>query len=268
MQSQEKTTTYVIGRTDGLVVQLRSLISWIERDAAERSARARVIFLGGIVHGGKTKLIMDEVYRVMERFPGSAVVKTHREENFLDFLEGDWNPSPTRWWMTHGGRDIVESFGVSPDMRRSADIRRFLKKTSPPLLDVLKSAKDYDTEGDYCFIRGSDWPNSDLTGSDFFFDNLGGGAINAWSKVMKKIIVYSWRPSNDCYPEVDDDTISLGGFPSQTGRVDVLAIDEGRATRFAIASGDVRGGVVSIYLKPVELFRKGPLGAVRFAEAI
>lgn len=65
---------------------------------------------------------MDEVYHVLDALPGSAIIMSYREQGLLDFLEGDLNRAPTMRWMAHGGRAIVESFGVDPlDRRRDLD---------------------------------------------------------------------------------------------------------------------------------------------------
>ncbi|MGZ2376927.1 hypothetical protein [Sinorhizobium medicae] len=55
MQFDANSTTYVIGRCDGLAFELRALIKWLEQAAAERNAEARVVFLGGVVRGNETK---------------------------------------------------------------------------------------------------------------------------------------------------------------------------------------------------------------------
>lgn len=261
MQSDVNSTTYVIGRCDGLVLHLRALINWLAKDAAERSARARVVFLGGVVYGNKTKVMMDEVYRL----PGSAIIMGSREVGLLDFLEGDWNRGPTMRWMAHGGRAVVESFGVDPNIRRSTEIRRIVKIMSPPLLEVLRAGKEFQIEGDFCFTDGWGWPKPPLVDGGLATFLLGDDEITSWHKAVEKIVVHERAPTNDCYPEVDDWSVALGGFPAQTGRVHLLAIDNGKASRFVFASREHGKAPVTVAVKPAEMFRKAPFGAARFA---
>ena len=261
MQTEKNSTTYVIGRCDGLVPQLRELTKWLAKDASDRSAEARVVFLGGVVYGPRTKAVVDEVQRVLKVFPGSTIISGGRERGLLDFLEGGLNRAPTMWWMAHGGgRAVVDSFGVDATVRGSREIRRIVARKSPALLPMLRAGKVYEIDGDFCITQGWSFPplprvdeeEIDLTGWNV-------DEINAWHKAMNKIVVYERAPTNDCYPEVGDTDITLGGFPDQTGRVHLLAIDNGEASRFVFASRADKYAAVSVAVRPAEMFRRAPL---------
>lgn len=259
MSAAVNSTTYVI------VPELRTLINWLVDDAAKRSAKARVVFLGGLVYGTETKIIMDEVFRVLDELPGSAIIMNPEDVGLFDFLEGNLTRAPTMRWMARRGRDVVTSFGVGPGVRRSNEIRRIVGKVSPPLLNVLRQGKEYEVEGDFCFIEGWSWPNPELIDRDTDAHAFADDTLTTWYKAVKKIVVHDRSPSNDCYPEVDDWSIALGGFPAQTVRVHLFAIDDGKASRFAFASRAHGKAAVTVAVKPAEMFRKAPLGAARFA---
>ncbi len=263
MQTDVDTVTYVVGRSDGLVRELRALTEWVIHDAAQKSARGRVVFLGGVVCGHDTHLMMDVVYELFDRLPGSTIIRGDQEQRLLDFLEADLNPAPIKRWMDHGGRAIVESFGVAPSVRRSAEIRRIVTTASPRLLEAMQGAPEFEIEGDYCFTDGWTWPKPGILGSEVTTPGYDRDEVTSWHEVSGKIVVHDRSPSNDCFPEVEDRFIRLGGFPSQTGRIQLLAIENGRATRFAFAES-VQLGDVSITVRPAEIFLKAPLGAARF----
>lgn len=160
----------------------------------------------------------------------------------------------------------MESFGVDPKVRRSREIRRIVKRTSPTLLQMLRTAKEYEIDGDFCLTEGWSFPtppkvDGEEIDTTFWNDN----EITAWHKAVNKIVVHDRAPTNDCYPEVGDSDIALGGFPDQTGRVHLIAIDNGKVSRFAFASRLHRDAPVTVSLKPAEMFRRAPLGAARFA---
>lgn len=244
-KSELNPITYVISDVNGMGTLLVSLLRAIFKDAERQSGTPRVVFLGNLSDmGPETKLVFEEVAKALDAAPGSTLLTSRRDRTLLDFVEGDFSTHRFDFWMHIGGDRTLASFGLSRTMDFDT-LRREILRQSPRITEVLRSAKDLDIEGDYCFVHGGINPNKPL--AEQSADDVHGSRIDfiRSRKSFEKIVVHGHLPIDDFMPVVRDNRISINTAAYKSGRLTALVIENGKASRFWLASQIGEAGVVT-----------------------
>ncbi|MGO8021298.1 hypothetical protein [Rhizobium leguminosarum] len=256
MQENARPITYAIGNVGGSVSHLRALRHWIARDARNRGVQARFVFLGNTINRTNARQTLEEIIDIFDEFPGSVLIGGGLEMGLFDFLAGNWNPRPIREWMRYsGGRQIVESFGVDEEMRRSADIRRKILNVSPRLLGLLQGARDrsYEIHGEFCLIHGGGLPERSLFSEETDLLRISTNTITLWQHAFGNTVVHLSGPRSRTRGLRRE--IKMGASPLVSGQIAALVIENGSASRFLLAKQTADGGHIFVASTPLDEFR-------------
>lgn len=124
-RSTEGQLVYAIGDIHGCYDLMKALLAKIAADSAihARGRRPILVFLGDYVDRGPQSAQVIEALVWLKRRPDLEVrlLKGNHEQAMLAFLD-----EPERWaaWMTFGGRETLQSYGVvAPDQMPTALIQ-------------------------------------------------------------------------------------------------------------------------------------------------
>ncbi len=148
---------YAIGDIHGRLDLLRQLIQQIEADNSARPpARTYLIFLGDLIdRGPDSKGVLD--FLISERFDFATTIflKGNHEEFFQRVLEGE--ESGVLDWLTYGGFECAESYGVSRGSTLNATpggiVRRLQDAVPAAHRDFIQNMADTFRFGDYVFVH-------------------------------------------------------------------------------------------------------------------
>lgn len=248
--------TYVIGDVNGMGTVLSSLLRAISKDAERQSGIPRIVFLGNLSDmGPETNLVIEEVIRTLDAFPGSTLLTSRRDRTLLDFLDGDFTQHRFNFWMYIGGDQTLASFGLSRSDNFDK-LRGEILRQSPRIVELLRNSKDLEIEGDYCFVHGGINPTKPL--AEQTADDVHGSRIDFLRsrRPFDKIVVHGYLPTDDFMPVVRENRISINTAAHKSGRLTALVIEEGKASRFWFASQVGEAGVTTT-MYSVDKFETG-----------
>jgi serine/threonine protein phosphatase 1 len=231
-----KKMTFVIGDVLGMARHLEVLSNALIEYAARASAQPRMVFLGNLIGGGpQSNMVLEKCFAITKTLPGSLLVMGERDFLLLRLLEGKMTRSEFNSFAMLGGPKILHSYGVRDldglEARRSDILSRY-----PSHIELLRNAKKYDIEGDYCFTHCGirlGVPLVNQTAKDMRSSN---GDFLHHSQQHEKILVHGHVSREDCSPAVFPNRISLNTNVDFSGNLTSLVIEDECATHFAIAS--------------------------------
>lgn len=148
---------YAIGDVHGRLDLLRDLLGEIERDNAARPpARTFLIFLGDLVdRGPDSKGVVEHLLRQPPSFAKTIFLKGNHEEFLLRVLAGEEDVVTD--WLTYGGYECAESYGVSKGWTLNSTPAAILKRLKAAVPDehrvFLEGMADTFRFGDYLFVH-------------------------------------------------------------------------------------------------------------------
>lgn len=153
---------YAVGDVHGCLHLLDDLLGRIERDLAEHPVReAYLIFLGDLIDRGPDSAGVIERLRCYSH-PGLQPVflMGNHEEYLLRVLAGE--PGKLDSWLSYGGRECVESYGLSSEklmVMPEGEALLMLRRTVPDShRRFLKGFADTFLFGDYLFVHAGILP--------------------------------------------------------------------------------------------------------------
>jgi serine/threonine protein phosphatase 1 len=160
------TVIYAIGDVHGRSDLLRLLLTKIEADAAGETGTVELIFLGDYVDRGRdSRGVVDAILELAGN-PRLRVyaLKGNHEEAVLTFLT---DPATGPAWSQHGGRETLQSYGVTPPASVGqadwAAIRdEFVKALPPAHRSFFQSLEAVIERGDYVFVHAGLRPGTPI----------------------------------------------------------------------------------------------------------
>ena len=157
---------YAIGDVHGRLDLMLDLLARIEEDDRSRGpAKTYLIFLGDLVdRGPDSRGVIDYLINNPPPFHRTVYLKGNHEEFFHGVLEGD--DSIVQRWMTYGGAECAESYGVSTGWALNASqaeiTERLIKEVPRSHVDFLANMADTFRFGDYLFVHAGVRPGVEL----------------------------------------------------------------------------------------------------------
>ena len=142
------------------------LLKRIEADNARRGpAKTYLIFLGDLVdRGPDSRGVIEHLITSPPRFGRSVFLKGNHEEFFLNVLSGD--EDLVQRWLTYGGSECAESYGVSPgwalEASPAAIMDRLIEQVPREHVSFLAGMADTFRFGDYLFVHAGVRPGVEL----------------------------------------------------------------------------------------------------------
>jgi serine/threonine protein phosphatase 1 len=148
---------YGIGDVHGRLDLLRDLLARIARDDSGRPpAKTFIVMLGDLIdRGPDSKGVIDYLLAHAEGPARMVFIKGNHEELFLRVLDGD--EEVVNDWLTYGGYECAESYGVSQGSTLNSTpgeiIERLRASVPPSHRKFLADMADTFRFGDYLFVH-------------------------------------------------------------------------------------------------------------------
>lgn len=157
---------YAIGDVHGCKALLEDLIAKIEADLAARPVgEAWLVMVGDLIDRGPDSAGVIETLRNYrhDRLKPVFLMGNH-EEYFLRILAGEMNKLDA--WLTYGGKECVESYGLAPDelivLPEGEALLRLRRAVPDSHRRFLKGFHDTFRFGDYLFVHAGIRPGLPL----------------------------------------------------------------------------------------------------------
>ena len=157
---------YAIGDVHGRLDLLEDLLDQIASDnAGRRPAKTYLIFLGDLIdRGPDSRGVIDLLLSRPPVFARPVFIKGNHEEFFLRILDGEEDTVVD--WLTYGGYQCCESYGVTQGWTLNAtarEIQERLRKVVPASHRAfLENMADSFQFGDYLFVHAGIRPGVPL----------------------------------------------------------------------------------------------------------
>ena len=157
---------YAIGDVHGRLDLLEDLLARIERDhSSRRPAKTYLVFLGDFVdRGPDSRGVIDLLLSLPPGFARPVFIKGNHEEFFLRVLDGEEDTVVD--WLTYGGYQCCESYGVSQGWTLNATAREIVDRLRASVpkshRDFLEHMADSFQFGDYLFVHAGIRPGVPL----------------------------------------------------------------------------------------------------------
>ena len=163
----EKTRAYAVGDVHGRLDLLHLLLQQIEdHSCANPCDREYIVFLGDLIdRGPDSRGVIEFLMRARQFLPNPIFLAGNHEEMLLRIILED--NSQVHEWLTYGGAEFVESYGVNADdlMHLSPpDAAAAIRNAVPDEhLQFLSEFADSFKVGDYFFTHAGVRPGVPLT---------------------------------------------------------------------------------------------------------
>lgn len=161
-------TVYAVGDVHGRLDLLDLLLGMIKADAERRSPAAPplLIMLGDYVdRGPDSRGVLERMIKLASApdFETTALMGNH-ERAMLNFLR---DPAAHKAWLSYGGRETIQSYGVTPVASNAHDDELIdcaakLESQVAPHLDFLRGLKLSHVVGNYAFVHAGVRPGVGL----------------------------------------------------------------------------------------------------------
>lgn len=157
---------YAIGDVHGRLDLLQDLLRQIARDnAARRPAKTYIVFLGDLIdRGPDSRGVIEFLLSRPADYARPVYIKGNHEEFFLRVLDGEEDMVVD--WLTYGGYQCCESYGVTQGWTLNASAREIqerLRAVVPASHRLfLESMADSFQFGDYLFVHAGIRPGVPL----------------------------------------------------------------------------------------------------------
>lgn len=132
-----------IGDIHGCSESLAAIINAIQPQPEDR-----IVTLGDYIdRGPDSRGVIDQLIALRERCELIPLLGNH-EEMLLGALRGK---SPWKWWLQHGGKETLDSYGCDGDYSVATSIERF----SGEHIDFLDACRDYYEAENHFFTHGN-----------------------------------------------------------------------------------------------------------------
>ncbi|WP_255554804.1 metallophosphoesterase [Sphingomicrobium clamense] len=155
---------YAIGDIHGHLEELEELLAWIESDLESHEGRSDLVFLGDYIdRGPDSRGVLKRLAK--EKLPGDAhhFLMGNHEAVLLDLVDG--HASDGFSWLSYGGREMLESYGVkkSKILSSAGTIAKLIVETLPKShLEFLRNLQTMVTIDDYAFAHAGIRPGKSL----------------------------------------------------------------------------------------------------------
>lgn len=162
----EGSRAYAVGDVHGRLDLLLDLLRRIEADNQARGpAKTYLVFLGDLVDRGPDSCgVVEHLSVSPPSFARPVFLKGNHEEFFLDVLSG--NEAVVQHWMTYGGSECAESYGVSKGWTLNATsseiVARLAQQVPSSHVEFLSEMADTFRFGDYLFVHAGIRPGVEL----------------------------------------------------------------------------------------------------------
>jgi serine/threonine protein phosphatase 1 len=148
---------YGIGDVHGRLDLLRDLMAGIARDNEQRPpAKTFIVLLGDLVdRGPDSRGVLDYLLTQPPAWARMVFIKGNHEELFLRVLDGE--EEVVNDWLTYGGYECAESYGVSQGSTLNATPAEIIERLRAAVPDshrkFLEEMADTFRFGDYLFVH-------------------------------------------------------------------------------------------------------------------
>jgi serine/threonine protein phosphatase 1 len=169
-RGKEGARAYAIGDIHGRLDLLNAMLAKIEADIAARPEKRNfIIFLGDYIDRGPASAGVIERLRTYRPANAKTIfLAGNHEEVLLRILSGDGSVLPS--WLTFGGAECVESYGLQADSLRLLDEEAAAQlvraKVPPAHLEFLEGCADTFRFGDYVFVHAGIRPGIGIEQQD------------------------------------------------------------------------------------------------------
>jgi serine/threonine protein phosphatase 1 len=163
---------YAVGDVHGCLDLLDSLLGLIEADSASRPGRRTfIVFLGDLIDRGPSSAGVIERLRTYRPEGVTPIFLAGNHEEILTrVLDGDREILPD--WLTFGGAECLESYGMDPLALKRMDPAEAIEKIRAAVpaehVEFIESFADTFRFGDYLFVHAGIRPGIDLAEQDQF----------------------------------------------------------------------------------------------------
>ena len=150
---------YCIGDIHGRADLLDELHALIKADATGFTGEKQVLYLGDYIdRGNDSKRVIDTL--LGDPLPGFEYIYLlgNHEHALLDFL---LDPEAMSGWLTWGGRETLQSYGIQVSLKSSiSDLRNLLERATPAShLNFFMQCQLHHQAGNYYFVHAGIRPN-------------------------------------------------------------------------------------------------------------
>ena len=148
---------YAVGDVHGRLDLMLDLLRQIQADNEARGpAKTYLVFLGDLVdRGPNSKGVLDHLITNPPRYHRTVFLKGNHEEFFLNVLGG--NEADIQRWLTYGGAECAESYGVGAGSLLNATqgelLQRLKQEVPREHVEFLSNMADTFRFGDYLFVH-------------------------------------------------------------------------------------------------------------------
>lgn len=148
---------YAIGDVHGCLGQLEALLAMIEADDRGRpTAKTFIVLLGDLVdRGPDSRGVLEFLLNYAPDFARPVFLMGNHEEFFLNVVDGDVELVAN--WLTYGGRECAESYGISEGWMLNASsqgiVHEFYRRVPRAHVDFVRGFGDSFRFGDYLFVH-------------------------------------------------------------------------------------------------------------------
>lgn len=157
MSGPDGSRAYAIGDVHGRLDLLQDLLASIEADHRARPpAKTFVVLLGDLIDRGPDSAgVIDLLSRWSPDWARPVFLMGNHEEFLLRVLDGDTDLVAN--WMTYGGRELAESYGISDGWLLNATpqsiVRELYARVPAAHADFVRDFGDSFRFGDYLFVH-------------------------------------------------------------------------------------------------------------------
>ncbi|MEE2953357.1 MAG: metallophosphoesterase [Pseudomonadota bacterium] len=186
---------------------------------------AALYLLGDLVdRGPDSRGCLDIASRILRERPASRIFLGNHDEWFLRFLKGDLSGDEALNWLSQGGSETIESYGLAADGDLSR-VKDAVIETAPDHLTLLNEAEAIGLVGDFAFVHAGVDPAKPLDAQDPHDCVWIRAPFMRHEGPLSHVVVHGHTPQKGRRPTVTENRISIDTGACFVGTMTAVVID-------------------------------------------
>ena len=227
MPSKEKPIV-AIGDIHGRADLLRKLLE----DISSLMPDTKILFLGDLIdRGPASDQVLDLVHDYKLQHPDTELILGNHDFYLRECLHGSLTEKDADNWLSWGGLQTLQCYGAQ-DLQRWSGVREQILSRFPHHLELLDSAKNMVTFGDYCFVHAGIRPGvplADQSAHDLMWIREG---FLDQVKPLPLIVVHGHTITASHLPEVHSNRIAIDTGAYRTHRLTAAVFENNTLSYF------------------------------------